>query len=318
MAWRSESGNCWNFEIHGWVYKEHQKNIILKTLRSVLGIQKLTEHESKLFDERAAPFLVDNKRGRAIAVKIGSKQYRISPSAHNGHFKEQFQIEADEVQDYISKDEVIPFEIITKHSVQGCEGSLQKIDPHGISILSDIDDTIKETDIANRRNMLMNTFCRPFVPSDDMALLYQNWKKNLSAAFHYISASPYQLYRPLNDFLINHGFPLGTFHLKTFRLKDESFFDLFMSPDEFKRSIIQPILERFPKRKFILVGDATEKDPEIYGYLAKRYPEQILKIYIRETQYAPNHPRYQKAFQGLKPSLWQIFKNATELSVHAI
>ncbi|MGB7326045.1 MAG: App1 family protein [Rubripirellula sp.] len=61
------------------------------------------------------------------------------------------------------------------------------------------------------------------------------------------------------------GFPEGTFHLKQFRLKDSSVLDLLSSQQETKRSAIVPILEAFPQRQFILIGDSGEQDPEIYG-----------------------------------------------------
>jgi phosphatidate phosphatase APP1 len=98
-----------------------------------------------------------------------------------------------------------------------------------------------------------------------------------------VSASPWQLYIPLAEFLGKAGFPAGTFHMKDFRVKDRTFLALFADPQAYKLRVITPILERFPERKFILVGDSGEKDPEIYGILARRFPRQIVAVLIRNV-----------------------------------
>ena len=43
------------------------------------------------------------------------------------------------------------------------------------------------------------------------------------------------------------------------------------------------ILHAFPKQKFVLLGDNSQKDPEIYMSIANKYPEQIAAIYIRNV-----------------------------------
>ena len=74
------------------------------------------------------------------------------------------------------------------------------------------------------------------------------------------------------------------------------------------------MLERLPKRKFVLVGDSGEKDPEIYGALARQYPQQVLRIFIRDTTgEAADSPRYARPFEGLPRLKWQIFHDAVEL-----
>lgn len=41
------------------------------------------------------------------------------------------------------------------------------------------------------------------------------------------------------------------------------------------------ILEVFPKQQFILLGDNSQNDPEIYTSIANKYPDKIAAIYIR-------------------------------------
>ena len=115
-------------------------------------------------------------------------------------------------------------------------------------------------------------------------------------------------------FAASNGFPAGTFHMKQFRVKDGSFLKLFASPEEFKTGVIELMLERFPKRRFVLVGDSGEKDPEVYGAMARRHPEQVVRILIRDvTKEKADAERYRKTFQGLPRELWQIFKEPGEI-----
>jgi len=91
------------------------------------------------------------------------------------------------------------------------------IEAQGLSVISDIDDTIKLTQIpSGAKVVIRNTFFRDFQPVPAMARMYQAWP---DAAFHYISGSPWQLYRPLSEFLVGPagGFPEGSFHMKNAR-----------------------------------------------------------------------------------------------------
>jgi phosphatidate phosphatase APP1 len=148
-----------------------------------------------------------------------------------------------------------------------------------------------------------------------MAGVYRDWERSVGARFHYVTASPWQLYVPLSDFTRSNGFPAGTWHMREFRLKDRSVLELFASPERYKPGAIEPLLRKFPKREFVLVGDSGEKDPEIYGALARKYPDQVRRIFIRDvTGESAASPRYEKAFGRLPRELWQVFKDPMQIS----
>ncbi|KAG0069616.1 hypothetical protein BGZ89_002506 [Linnemannia elongata] len=160
-----------------------------------------------------------------------------------------------------------------------CHGIVNLVDPEGISIISDIDDTIKETDIvAGARIILRNTFLNDMMDVPGMAKVYKNWWKQ-GAAIHYVSNSPWQLIPSLLEFFHTHKFPPGSAHL---RLHDSVLKTYFMTPGENKRKSIREILSDFPGRKFILVGDSGEIDMEIYTEMAIAFPEQVFRIFIRD------------------------------------
>jgi phosphatidate phosphatase APP1 len=160
--------------------------------------------------------------------------------------------------------------------------------------------------------MFRSTFLDPFTAVPGMADVYRSWADKAKAQFCYVSASPWQLYLPLAEFVRSNGFPAGTFYLKQFRLKDENFWSLFQNPEKYKPVVIEPLMKRFPHRKFVLVGDSGERDPEVYGALARRYPGQVTRIFIRDvTDDEPE--RFKRAFRDLPPPCWKVFRQPSEI-----
>ena len=163
--------------------------------------------------------------------------------------------------------------------------------------------------------MLRNTFLEVFKPVPHMAEVYRGWAADAGARVCYLSASPWQLFTPLSEFIQTNQFPAGALLLREFRWKDESFFNLFTRPDVYKTGAIEDLLRRFPKRRFVLVGDAGERDPEIYAGLARQHPEQIARIVIRDmTGATAQSERYEKQTRNLPADLWWVFSDASELT----
>jgi phosphatidate phosphatase APP1 len=184
---------------------------------------------------------------------------------------------------------------------------------HGVSVISDIDDTIKVSDVRDRRKLLRRTFVLPFEAVPGMAAAYTAWAEG-GATFHYVSSSPWPLYEPLEQFASREGFPVGAYYLKPFGLRDRSLLDLFKSASETKPPVIRAILDRYPRHRFVLVGDSGEKDPEVYGLIARERPAQLLHIFIRRIDGADNREeRFAKAFAGLPAAQWTLFSDPSVL-----
>ena len=128
-------------------------------------------------------------------------------------------------------------------------GQVELVEPTGFTIVSDIDDTIKLTEVTNRSAMLRNTFLESFRPVPQMAEVFRGWAAEAGARVCYLSASPWQLFTPLSEFIQTNQFPAGALLLREFRWKDESFFNLFTRPDVYKTGAIEDLLRRFPKRR---------------------------------------------------------------------
>ena len=91
---------------------------------------------------------------------------------------------------------------------------------------------------------------------------------------------------------------------------------LWADPVKYKSKIIASILEAYPRRRFILVGDSGEKDPEVYGLMARRYSDQVTHIYIRNvTAERADAPRYREAFKDVPDGKWRLFDDPEEVAL---
>ena len=80
--------------------------------------------------------------------------------------------------------------------------------------------------------------------------------------------------------------------------------------------MIQQLLQTYPDRRFVLVGDSGEKDPEVYASVARKHPDQIARIFIRDVTDEPaDSPRYQSCFAELPAELWQVFDDPQTLTL---
>ena len=160
------------------------------------------------------------------------------------------------------------------------------VEPEGISIISDIDDTIKDTGIlGNKRELFRNVFVRDYekIAIEGVQRWYQDLQQ-MGVKFHYVSNSPWQLYPTIFEYLRSSRLPRGSMHLKEY----SGFLNgLFEPASERKRMNLYGILKDFPRRKFILIGDSGEGDLEAYIDVARRFPDQILAIYIRDVTLPP-------------------------------
>jgi phosphatidate phosphatase APP1 len=314
VAQFSGDRQAWVVPLHGWIFEPETDDTLrgpaIREFRDRLGLDP-REASTTIFEERMRLFLVDNERRKRIAVRLAGQSHMLGPSGVDGHFTETIRVPVAAAP---AAGGMLRFEAITqKGDERRFEGVAFCLRPEGVSVISDVDDTIKVSDVLDKRELIRNTFIRPFRAVDGMAAAYARWAKE-GAQFHFVSASPWQLYEPLSTFARDAGFPAASFHLKSFRLKDSSFLNLFEDPVAYKLTIVAPLLKSFPDRRFILVGDSGEKDPEVYGAVAREHPGQVLRIYIRDVTGEPaDAPRYRAAFRDVPREKWRVFRDAAEL-----
>lgn len=308
---------AWIVPIHGWLFKPEEgslaRRFALGALRRALDLEPTPEEES-VFVRRGGPFVVDNVDDRELSVRLGDNFVELEPSGENGHAFGTARLPAA-LAAAVSRGGWVHYQADTADRDQReFKGAALLLPPRGVSVISDVDDTIKITQVAERRELLNNTFLRPMEPVPGMVQLYRRWAAE-GAAFHYVTASPWQLYAPLEEFRAAAGYPAGSFDMALFRWKDRTVFNLFVDPDKLKEAAIETLLTTFPERRFICVGDSGQHDPELYAAFAQKYPAQIIGIFIRNvTRERPDNDRFRRVFAGLSPTLWRLFSDPVELN----
>jgi len=89
------------------------------------------------------------------------------------------------------------------------------------------------------------------------------------------------------EFLALQGIPEGPVLLRDWDLELSA-----LSPTrlrQHKEPLIREILDLYPSLPFILIGDTSQRDPEIYREIVRTHPGRIRAIYIRNVD--PNPER---------------------------
>jgi phosphatidate phosphatase APP1 len=155
-------------------------------------------------------------------------------------------------------------------------------------IISDIDDTVVETDVANLLRMLrlvLLTNAHTRLPFAGVSAFYRALHAGPAGPFtnpiFYVSSSPWNFYDLLTEVFEVHEIPVGPLFLKDYGLAR----DLLLSRGhmEHKLACIGHILDTHPQLSFVLVGDSGQKDPEVYREAAYRHPGRITAVYIRDV-----------------------------------
>ncbi|MCE9599650.1 MAG: App1 family protein [Spirochaetia bacterium] len=296
--------------IHGNVNEPEKGSFIQdRTLSFMRPEYVKTPEEKSIYERRARPFLVDNQRWKKIQISIAGKTLEMESSLANGHFYTDI---TENSETFVPANHRLTFQaVLPGGDGRNFPGEILFIRPTGPIIVSDIDDTIKLSDVRNRDELMRNTFARPFRATPGMPAFYRQLSE-VAAGFYYVSASPWQLYPELQAFNRAENYPAGAFCMKYFRLKDSDFFNLFQKPFDYKLATIEPIIKSNPGRSFILIGDSGEKDPEAYAELAKRFPEQVASIWIR-LAYGDEAARFEGLQKNLRPGVLQTFNLPLEI-----
>ena len=158
-------------------------------------------------------------------------------------------------------------------------------------IISDIDDTILQSSIIDWKTAAQLTFlhnARTRKPLAGVAALYRALQGSHNPIF-YVSSSPWNLYDLLEDFMELNGIPFGPIHLRDIGTDPGKFIKSAGHGHKLERAI--HLIERFPKLRWVLLGDSGQADAELYAEAARTYGERIAAIYIRDVDPGTDTPR---------------------------
>lgn len=169
-------------------------------------------------------------------------------------------------------------------------------------IVSDIDDTIKDSEIAKTttpREMLRGLFKGHYYrydPIGGMAELYQRLVDK-GSLITYVTSTPFQLAPFLLKFLRESHFPEGPVFMR------------WLGYGRFghKWRTLHRLLSNLGNQKCILIGDSGEQDLQIYRRVYETYPfmDKVEKILIRHVPGSPlQRPLHEK--EGFYTSIEEL------------
>ncbi len=294
-----------------WVYEKEERPGAKQVFAQFIGmdLDAQSPEEKENFDYRTQLFRFDSESLKRVALTATNQTIHVLPDTDSDGISRAVLDLGKRSELKVDNTATISLNVLLPDNDKRQFSAHYIVVPEtGVSIVSDIDDTIKESHVLNRDELIKNTFLRRFKAVPGMSSWYaQLAAQDKSTRFHYLSSSPHQLYPALDGFLQNENFPLGSVHLRYIDLSEELFGN-GNSSKRHKLSTLQTLIEQFPQRQFVLIGDSGEADPEIYAEIARRYPAQVRAIYIRNVSQEPREAvRYAKTFDGLPSSLWTVF-----------
>ncbi|GLB39809.1 putative uncharacterized conserved protein (DUF2183) [Lyophyllum shimeji] len=187
----------------------------------------------------------------------------------------------------------------------------------GFGVISDIDDTVKVSNVLDKVALAKSTLLDDPVPVTGMPELYASLAKSLnSPQFIYVSGSPFQLYPFLNSFIdTTYSASKGPILLQNLTLTNvQELLDFANSNGilEYKLAMIDRIHGMYPNKKFVAIGDSTQKDPETYGEAFRKFGGDFISCsWIRRVDGANNtDARFAEAFQGVPANKFRTFTDA--------
>jgi phosphatidate phosphatase APP1 len=164
--------------------------------------------------------------------------------------------------------------------------TIHAVDSHTI-VISDLDDTLIHSFIRNKLvqiKTLLFTTVEKRKAVKDMAHLIKRFALAGADAF-YLSNSEQNLYPMLFRFLTINRFPPGPLFLRQYiHVRDMFTRRILGKKHSHKMDMLGKLMELFPNKKFILIGDNTQKDLSIYLKLADMFPDRIRYIIIRKVR----------------------------------
>jgi phosphatidate phosphatase APP1 len=151
-------------------------------------------------------------------------------------------------------------------------------------VISDMDDTVLQSNVASflraaRLVLLENAQTR--MPFHGVAAFYRALQAGTGLTgpnpIFYVSKSPWNLYDVIVQFLERQEIPLGPILLRDWDVVPER------ATKGFKTREIETIFQTYPSLPFILIGDTTQKDPEIYRDIIRAFPGRVRAVYIRNV-----------------------------------
>lgn len=195
------------------------------------------------------------------------------------------------------------------------EGKLLIPSTSKYTCISDIDDTFlisHSSKLPKRLYQLFTKNPQTRKPFENVANHYQllagsSGDDSVNNPFFYVSSSEWNLYEYIKEFCRTHKLPEGVFLLSTLK----RWYELLATGQgkhETKYTRIVRIISTFPNRKYVLLGDDTQLDPDIYEKVVRDFADKVLCVYIRQVR--------KKSYEQTKSTLKKITAAGVEVKYY--
>ena len=153
-------------------------------------------------------------------------------------------------------------------------------------VVSDIDDTVLQTDVIRVWKMIRNTLFQNALtrmPLPGVAAFYRALQRGTAEdgfnPVYYVSNGVWNMQDLLTHFFQIRGIPRGPLFLRDVGITE----DVFGVDEEHKLNSVRHLMALHPHLPFILIGDSGEKDAMIYAEAVREFPGRIPVVYIRDV-----------------------------------
>ncbi|QRW05418.1 hypothetical protein RhiLY_04417 [Ceratobasidium sp. AG-Ba] len=185
------------------------------------------------------------------------------------------------------------------------------VPPQGITLVADIDDILRVTQIYQPEEGLKNSFARPYVPWMNMPAVFAKWQNEVQGLhIHYLTTTPIKVTQFYEAFIYA-NYPLGSFDIRPLNLTtvDQIF--------QVRKVNLDRVFETFPQRKFVLLADTSNRDiMKQYPAMATAFPGQVQCILLRNTSAtdpSDHFPYDTSGFKDLDNSTYMFFRTPDDL-----
>lgn len=156
-------------------------------------------------------------------------------------------------------------------------------------VISDIDDTVMYTGVANKLKMFWRLFgkgAHSRVAFPGVGAFYRALHAGASGdqgnPMLYVSRGPWSIYEMLETFFQRNDIPVGPIlFLRDWGLTLQR--PLPRRATEHKHDLIEEMLHLYEDFPFVLIGDSGQHDPEVYADFVERHPGRVTAVYIRDV-----------------------------------
>ena len=269
-------------------------------------------------------FMVRPIKNAVVILQWGNKIYT-AKTASDGFFKFEWEHNEDLLPGQYQVEAILIKRNSTNIVKAKATGKIIIPSTTDFSFISDIDDTFLISHSSNLRKrlfVLLTENAKSRQPFEGAVKHYRmlhgiDDNEPSNNAFFYVSSSEWNLYDYIKDFLEENKLPDGVCllnQIKTF----SKLFSTGQNNHSGKFTRIVKIIEAYPHQKFILLGDDSQKDIDIYNSIVEHFPQNVYCVYIRRvgTPEKPHVLLQQKSIEK-KGVLFYYFAHSEEAILHS-